>query len=130
MIEYPYFSESELSCKCGKCDKEHDMDEESMYAIVNIREEAGFPMNLSSAFRCRKHPAEVRKTTPGTHNEGKAVDVLIYGARALKLIELALKYSATGIGISQRCKDKSKRFIHIDFSEANETRPRPWIWSY
>ena len=68
------------------------------------------------------------------HGEGgQAVDVKISGADALRLIEVAKKYSMTGIGVKQS-GPAGKRFIHLDNLGSNYTKltggPRPWLWSY
>ena len=64
---------------------------------------------------------------------GRAVDLQISVADALRLIEVAKKYGMTGIGVNQR-GPAGKRFIHLDNLGISYTKltggPRPWIWSY
>ena len=64
---------------------------------------------------------------------GQAVDILISGADALRLVEVAKKYSMTGIGVKQN-GPAGKRFIHLDNLGSDYTKltggPRPWVWSY
>jgi len=59
--------------------------------------------------------------------------VLISGADALRLVEVANRYSMTGIGVKQN-GPVGKRFIHLDNLESKYTKltggPRPWLWSY
>ena len=57
-----------------------------------------------------------------------ASDILIAGADALRLIDIARKHGISGVGISQR-GTHAKRFIHID-TLSEETHPRPTMWSY
>ena len=96
------------------------------------------PLKLNSAFRCSKHNAEVSHTGPnGPHCDhgdgGQARDILISGADALRLVEIAKKYSMTGIGVKQS-GPAGKRFIHLDNLGSDYTKltggPRPWLWSY
>ena len=97
------------------------------------------PLKLNSAFRCSKHNAEVSHTGPnGPHCDhgdgGQACDILISGADALKLIQIAGKYM-TGIGIKQDSGTPHRsRFIHLDNLGSDYTKktggPRPWLWSY
>ena len=63
------------------------------------------------------------------HLYGKAVDIVISGKSAYRLMKLAIQHGFTGIGVSQRGPHE-KRFLHIDTMENSDTHPRPWIWSY
>jgi len=130
-----HFSDNELRCKCCGL---ATMQPEFMESLERIRVEMNRPLKLSSAFRCAKHNQEVSSTGPnGPHTDhgdgGQAVDVKISGADALRLIEVAKKYSMTGIGVKQS-GPAGKRFIHLDNLGSNYTKltggPRPWLWSY
>lgn len=122
---YPHFTKKEMACHCGCGLLPLPW---FMGILEEIREEAGFPFIISSAARCAAYNQQVSDTGPyGPHTHLTAVDVRIYGKRAIKLVELALKYKATGIGVSQKGL-KEDRFIHIDFMPLNDLRP--WIWSY
>lgn len=118
----------ELECKCG-CG---GLPQDSLVRIlVTLREEAGFPFIFSSGYRCAKHNALASSTgDDGPHTRGLAVDIKVYGARAIKLINLALKRGVTGIGVAQKGAISS-RFIHLDWvATGDEEIPRPAIWSY
>ena len=117
-----YFRPKELTCKCG-CQK-NQFDADFLKLLRKIRIECDFPFPLTSAYRCPNHPDEAGKTVVGAHAQGKAVDVLSSGKRALKLIEVALKHGIQRIGVSQKGKS---RFIHLDDSE---DLPKPALWSY
>ena len=130
-----HFSDKELACKCCGVAK---MQPQFMEALERIRVEMNMPLHLSSAFRCAKHNAEVSSTgASGPHTDhgqgGQAVDVVISGASALKLMEVARKHSMTGIGVKQN-GPAGKRFIHLDNLGSKYTKltggPRPWLWSY
>lgn len=119
----PHFSRKELACSfTNNC----AMELETMERLEALREEFGQPMYLSSAYRDPSHPRERTKPNgPGYHGQGKAVDVLIHGSDAIRLLKLAIKYGFNGIGINQR-NDFSQRFIHLDTRSPEKSA----IWSY
>lgn len=119
-----YFSESELSCNCCAQNK---FDDQTLLKLNLMRDEAGFPFIVSSAYRCPKYNREIKATQ--THATGQAIDILVSHDKAYQVIRLAIKYGFTGIGVSQK-GDTSKRFIHLDDLSSQSNRPRPHIWSY
>ncbi|MGI9278190.1 MAG: D-Ala-D-Ala carboxypeptidase family metallohydrolase [Endozoicomonas sp.] len=126
---WPNFTFRELACKCGQCSavSGRHISPELMGQVQILRDACGFPFEISSAYRCKNHPAEARKKQPGTHAKGLAVDILVNGSQAHHLLSQALKLGTfTGIGISQK-GDHHRRFIHLDISRAGN---RPWVWSY
>ena len=117
-----YFTQEELACKhCGK----NNFNEEFLKILNGIRAECNFPFIITSAYRCPEHPIEKDKLLPGAHSTGKAVDIAVSGEKALKVLEIALKYDIIRIGINQK---GNKRFIHLDV--ADDEFPSPAIWSY
>ena len=123
------FSALELRCKCEVCRREepHQIPEYIVEKLQSIRDLIGIPLTLSSAYRCENHPSEMMKAVPGSHNRG-AFDIKCPdGALGYKIMVLALELGATGIGFSLANKDRSKRFIHIDFDPSRTT---PVVWSY
>lgn len=120
-----YFTEEELSCSC--CG-ENLFDEVALAKFNAIREECGFPLPVTSAYRCVEHPIEARKIEQGrprgAHTYGKALDLAVTGERALKLIEVSLRHGAKRIGVNQK---GNGRFIHVDFCDE---LPNPALWSY
>ena len=121
---YKYFKDSELICK--HCEGE-GIDPAFMQKVDKLRGDLGFSFPVTSAYRCKDHPIEARKKTPGAHESGHALDISIAGEDALRLLDEALAVGMTGIGINQK---GNSRFIHLDDLEWAENRPRPWIWSY
>lgn len=98
-----------------------------MDRLEDLRVAYGRPMSLSSAYRCAAHNAAVSSTgTDGPHTTGRAVDVLVSGPEAFKLIQLAVSRGFTGIGVKQK---GDGRFIHLD-DLPDGSHPRPRIWSY
>jgi zinc D-Ala-D-Ala carboxypeptidase len=131
-----HFTDNELMCGCGCLDCY--MQADFMQTLERIRVEMNRPLKLSSAKRCATHNAAVSSTgTHGPHTDhgegGQAVDVLISGADALRLVETAKKFGMTGIGVKQN-GPAGKRFIHLDNLGSKYTKltggPRPWLWSY
>lgn len=121
----PYFTKRELKCKCGRC--RGSMDDAFMAKLSAMRREAGFGFILSSAYRCPNHNVKVSSTgREGPHTTGRAVDIVCFGAKAHRVVELANKHGMTGVGISQKGRH-SKRFVHVDDLSITA---RPWIWSY
>jgi zinc D-Ala-D-Ala carboxypeptidase len=119
---YPNFSESEFRCKhTGKC----EMDPAFLATLQAIRTEFGKPLGVSSGYRDRSHPIEAKKSATGAHAMGIAVDFRVYGADALRLIEIALKHGIQRIGVNQK---GGARFIHLD--AGGPGLPSPAIWSY
>lgn len=118
-----HFKPKELECHhCGVL----QMNPKFMSRLEVIRQQFGFPMILSSAYRCPEHDKAIGGA--GIHTQGHAVDVKVYGPRAYRIVELAIRFGMKGIGVHQR-GDMDKRFIHLDDLE-NGAQPRPRIWTY
>jgi uncharacterized protein YcbK (DUF882 family) len=121
---YKYFTEEELVCR--HCN-EVGMNDEFMQKVDALRDKLGFSFPVNSAYRCKDHPIEARKASPGAHASGRAIDIGLRGEAAYKLVQGALEAGFTGIGVSQK---GPTRFIHIDDLESSKGRPRPHVWSY
>lgn len=102
------------------------MRPEFMARLQALRTEYGKPMTITSAYRSARHPIEAKKGRPGAHAMGRAADVAVQGADAVRLVALALKHGFTGIGVQQR---GAGRYIHLD-DVPGDMLPRPAIWSY
>jgi uncharacterized protein YcbK (DUF882 family) len=118
-----YFTNEELACSC--CGR-NDFDSDFLRLLNHLRQECDFPFVVSSAYRCPRHPIEAAKKKLGAHTTGKAVDILVYGERAQRLLQAALNVGIERIGISQK-GDIKARFIHLDVCH---DLPSPAIWSY
>lgn len=103
------------------------MEASFLYRLEKLRKRLGMPLIVTSAYRCADHNAKVSKTgKTGPHTTGQAVDLLISGEDAYRIVKVATKLGFTGIGVSQK-GTWSSRFIHVD-DIAGIGRPR--IWSY
>lgn len=122
-----HFTRAELACPhCGKL----PWGFAELNALEDLRLQCGFPLPISSGYRCPTHNAAV--STTGEHGPHTvfAVDVALSGTRALTLVQSALALGWTGVGVQQRGLH-GNRFIHLDrLPAADPSHPRPWIWSY
>ena len=124
MSEWKNFRLEEFACKhCGENKIEHELIDK----LQSLREDLGFPFVITSGYRCSEHPVERKKSKPGTHNLGIAVDIGCSHKQALQIVSAAEGYGFTGIGVNQK---GNGRFIHLDIGKATDDRPRPHIWSY
>ena len=73
---YKYFTEKELECK--HCE-EQGIDPAFMQKVDKLRDKMGFPFPITSAYRCPEHPIEARKSSPGAHASGQALDITCSG---------------------------------------------------
>lgn len=118
--QYPNFSPDEMKCKETG---EEGMHPDFMRKLQHLRAVFGKPMKVSSGFRSPRHSIERVKAAPGEHCSGRAADIAIQGADALRLVQLALGVGFTRIGVNQK---GGSRFIHLgDSPEFPST-----IWSY
>jgi len=127
MATSEHFSDRELRCR--HC-YENLVDDGFLHFLETLRSRVGIPLVVSSGYRCPVHNAAVSTTgAHGPHTTGKAVDILIAGEDAFRLIRFALALQATGIGVKQKGPVGS-RFIHLDILTEQEGFPRPRFWSY
>jgi zinc D-Ala-D-Ala carboxypeptidase len=121
--QYPNFMEGEFRCRhTGEC----VMQPAFLARLQALRTAYGRPMVITSGYRHPTHPVEARKAAPGAHSQGRAADIAVHGADALRLIVLAAEHGFTGIGVQQK---GAARFIHLDDLQA-PAWPRPTVWSY
>ena len=118
------FTSEEMACEC--CGKE-EMTVEFMAWLQHLRELVDFGFTISSAYRCPDHNNAVSMSGfDGPHTTGNAVDILVSGAKAHRLLTFAYGQGVMGVGVSQR-GDHGKRFVHLDRCRSEL---RPWVWSY
>ena len=118
-----YFSREELACKhCGA----YVFDEDFLELINSIREECGFPLHVSSGYRCPEHPKEAAKENPGSHSTGRAVDLQVSHEKAHRVLVVALEHGVKRVGVHQKGPLK-ERFIHLDCADMFYS---PTVWSY
>lgn len=119
-----YFTLEEFTCRCG-CGQA-DMNPVFLEWLDELRARAGFPLVVTSGYRCPAHNQAVSSTGPnGPHTTGKAADLAVDRGRARILMRLAecMDPPVQGLGIQQK---GSGRFLHLDLLD----RPEPTVWSY
>lgn len=120
---FRYFHASEFTCHCG-CGA-NLMEPTYIHKLDELRDRCGFPLIVTSGYRCPDHNAKVSSTgRSGPHTSGRAADVQADRQRAYELLRLALEMGFAGIGIKQH---GSSRFIHLDDLTDGV---RPTIWTY
>jgi uncharacterized protein YcbK (DUF882 family) len=124
-VRWPHFTEAEMRCKgTGRC----LMDPAFMDRLEALRQAFAKPMPITSGYRAPEYNVRVSSTgLDGPHTTGRAVDVRVTGADALRLVSLAVAHGFTGIGVSQK---GGARFIHLDDLTPGGRHPRPTLWSY
>jgi len=126
MSDWQYFTENELRCRgTGDC----FMDKNFMKKLVQLREDYDKPMIVSSGYRDISYNTAIGGSPNSAHTHGRAVDILVGGAEAYRLLRLAVIHGIRGIGVSQR-GNFNRRFLHLDMMDDSDKHPRPWIWSY
>lgn len=116
------FKEHELVCShCGEFNPNQEF-QLLMNRVQQMRNELGFPMSVSSGYRCKDHPIEKAKSVAGQHSIA-AIDLRVSYNRAYQVLNKALEMGFTGIGVNQK-GDPNTRFIHLDLRES------PTVWSY
>jgi|TARA_R110000744_G_C19256679_1_gene550895 zinc D-Ala-D-Ala carboxypeptidase len=117
------FTKDEFACRCG-CGSNQIRDE-IIDAVQKIRTEVGYPLVVSSGYRCSEHPVEKSKTKPGTgtHCRGVAADLAVSHQQAKEVLVVALQMDVGGVGVHQK---GDGRFIHIDV----DIDRRSLIWTY
>lgn len=118
---WTYFNLSDFACShCG----ENKINPRLIDALDDLREMCGFPLKVTSGYRCPVHNQNVSTTGPnGPHTTGLAADLAVDRGKAIVLLQIALNDTRfTGFGVNQKGEG---RFIHLDLID----RPRT-VWSY
>lgn len=125
--ELEFFQKKEFDCRCG-CGR-NEMDPDFLKKLDDLRRRLGFPLVVTSGYRCPDHNESVSTTgRDGPHTTGRAVDFGIMGYKAKRLLtQASLGGWMTGLGVNQK-GPHNKRFIHLDDLESERTRPN--VWSY
>lgn len=119
-----FFTEADWRCKhCG----ENHTDPAHMARVDELRRRVGFPLVLSSGYRCPDHNDAVSKTGRAGPHTKSASDLAVDRGRAYVVVREALAMGFTGVGIQQK---GDGRFVHVDDLPDAPGQPRPTIWSY
>lgn len=105
-----HFDSSEFACKCGcgGMDNGAGVDPRLVQVLEKMRQACGKPLELSCAYRCPAHNAEVGGVSNSQHIYGTAADVqLPAGMTVDELANIAEQCGADGIG-------KYSWGVHVD----------------
>lgn len=112
------FSTGEFACKCGcgKC----AIDLKLVHALQSIRNAVGFPLTVSSGYRCEEHNKASGGEPNSAHTRGLAADIVIPASQMrYKFLKEAL-VAFKRIGISEE-------FVHVD---VDKNLPQEVLWTY
>lgn len=116
--ELRYFQRSEFICSCG-CGRA-DMEFEFLKKLDVLRHTMGFPIHVTSGYRCPDYNEQVSSTgRTGPHTSGKAADLALSYSGARKALT-TISELFDGVGLNQKGES---RFVHVDTLE-------PRIWTY
>ena len=123
-----HFRREEFLCAC--CGDER-MDHDFLLTLDDLRHRLGFPLIVTSGYRCPAYNDQVSSTGfNGPHTTGRAVDLAIFGGQAFRLLQqCTLGGWMSGIGLKQHGPHE-RRFIHLDNLESEDGRFRPTTWTY
>lgn len=127
-----FFKPAEFRCR--QTGRYPQMTKEVEYFLClcsTWREQYGKPMVVTSGYRHPSHFIERKKTFPGAHAHGVAVDIVARTGRE-RFLMLSVLFDVLdeetrplcGLGISA----KSKPFIHFDLW--GKDGQRPTVWTY
>lgn len=109
-MESKYFSDAELACRCCGQLPNGGIDSRLLQVLDSIRECVGGPVEISCAYRCPAHNAEVGGVPNSQHVLGTAADILIPdGMTVNQLAQIAEACGADGIG-----EYHNLLFVHVD----------------
>ena len=115
-----YFKDSEFR-KCTPSCTIDDMDAGFLALLDKVREKAGIPLVLNSAYRSKEWDKSKGRSGNSAHTKGKAVDIRCNtSANRYKIVSAALACGIKRIGIA-------KTYIHLD---NDSSLAQNVIWDY
>ena len=110
MSKYYNFSVKEFECPCCKlC----FMDDRIIKMLNDLRKACGFPLSISSAYRCIDHNLQIDGNEDSMHVQGKAVDIKIHHLNSSKIKRLIEKIETIKFHSVVEFKD----YIHVEISD-------------
>ena len=120
MITAKYFKEAEFK-RCTPSCSLQDMDQEFMNKLDKMREIAGIPMVMNSAYRSPAWEKAHGRSGEGDHPQRCGGDIkCLSGVTRMKLVKAALSAGFRRIGIG-------KSYIHVG---CGKNLPQDVIWHY
>ncbi len=109
MITSKHFSEKEFKSCSPSCSLQ-DMKQSTMNRLDTLRELAGIPIVINSAYRSSAHDKSKGRSGTGAHTLGQAVDIRCNTSETrFKVVQAAIAAGFSRIGID-------KAFVHVDDS--------------
>ncbi len=116
-----HFSRDEFRCKhCGEL---VGPSPALLDYLESIREFSGFPVIITSGYRCPEHNASVGGVPDSAHVTGEAADFAFHSERELfAYLEAIFTFGPRRVGISFK-----GHFVHVDVSAG---LPQDVVWGY
>ena len=122
MERWKNFALDEFRCQCG-CN-EVKISGHLVDLLQIARDQLGFAISITSAYRCPTHNNNVSSTgLEGPHTTGLAVDIAVKNSQHRKQLIDFFTNKVSGLGIA-------KTFIHIDLIKPEDLDHRPNCWIY
>lgn len=120
MITAKYFKEGEFR-KCSPSCSLQDMDQTFIDLLDRVRELAGIPIVLNSAYRSKEWERKQGRDATSTHCKGTAVDIRCNtNANRYRILSAALRLGVCRIGVGAT-------FIHLD---TDGDKSQNVVWTY
>lgn len=119
------FKAREFDCPCDNCSQTF-IDDELVLKLQELRDVLGFPLKITSGYRCDHHQEELKEmgfeTAVGKsqHQEGRAADVKTGHHLGVEIEEAARSVGFRAVGVG-------KSWAHVDL---RDERDRRWTYSY
>ncbi len=111
----------EFRCRCGCGLGVNDMDQETLEALDDSRDDAGVSFIIDSAIRCPNHNAKVGGKKDSSHLYGYGVDIRAGGSyKRFLIVKALLANGFIRIGIH-------RGFIHADM---DPNKPKQVLFLY
>ena len=115
-----YFQDAEFRRCVPSCSIDQ-MEQGFLELLDAVREAAGIPLVLNSAYRSVEWEKSKKRTGASSHTKGLAVDIRCgSNANRMKIVRAALQCGITRIGIGSS-------FVHVDI---DRSLPQDTIWHY
>ena len=120
MITARHFKEAEFN-KCVPPCSLQDMSQDFMNLLDTLRDRAGIPIVLNSAYRSVAYEKSMARSGNSAHTRGRAVDIRCNnGQTKQRLMDIARTLGITRFGVG-------KTFLHID---NDRSLPQNTTWGY
>lgn len=122
MTHARYFKDEEFG-RCAPPCSIDDMEQSFMDVLDELRERAGIPLVLNSAYRSRDYELTKGRSGNSSHTHGLAVDIRCATSQnRMKIIRAALEMGVARIGVAGT-------YVHVDIGD-RVGLPVDVIWTY